>query len=195
MKHDLASFMISNQGVNILHLFTGASSPPSLSLSSVADVIWEYNVLSSKACAAVLGHNAHFSSCHGAVACVAGLPLKFWTIMETSRTLSFNLIDTRLLKILNPEWDVSNSISTDWVSRGGWPVDTGRRVDRLIENDSSSVSRLYELLPCQSGSPWKRTKVSLKLGPLGAPGVNYWQRSSIVLETWIRKQSWSDRAH
>lgn len=76
--------MILKHGVNILHLFTEASSSPSLSLSSVANAIWECNVPSSKACAAVLGYNAHFSSCHGAVACVAGLPLKFRTVMETS---------------------------------------------------------------------------------------------------------------
>lgn len=78
---------------------------------------------------------------------------------------------------------MSNNISTDWVSRGGWPVDTGRQVDRrLIKNHWSSVSCLYELLPCQSGSPWKQTNVSLKLDSHGAPGVNYWQK--IIPRIW-----------
>lgn len=88
--------------------------------------------------------------------------------------------------------NVSNSSRADWVSGGGWPVDAGGQVDgRLIKNDWSGVSRLYELMPCQSGSPWKRTEVSVKPCSRRKLLTQIIHRYS---NTWILKRSSAGRS-
>lgn len=83
---------------------------------------------------------AYNSLQHGVLVCILlhthwdEIPCNPEPLLKQTRTTSVALIDARLLKFLNPDWNVSNCTSVDWVSMGRWPIDTGRQVDsRLIK--------------------------------------------------------------